>query len=94
MVDEASLVEIAKRARGTPRIALKLLKRARDMSQVKGKGNITKELTAEALALLEIDTRGLDNSDIRFLKAIIDMHQGGPVGVETLAAKMWGQLKK
>jgi len=87
-IDKESLFEIARRARGTPRISLKLLKRARDYSQVKGKGTITKPLTLEALQLLEIDTVGLDNSDIRFLKTIIQMHKGGPVGVETIASSI------
>jgi Holliday junction DNA helicase RuvB len=87
-IDEESLKEIAQRARGTPRIALKLLKRARDYAQVKGKGHVTRQLTHEALQLMEIDTVGLDNSDIRFLKAIIEMHQGGPVGIETIASSL------
>lgn len=85
-IDKESLREIARRARGTPRIALKLLKRARDYSQVKGKGQVTKQFTDEALQLMEIDSMGLDGSDKRFLKSIIEMHQGGPVGVETIAA--------
>ncbi len=87
-IDEGSLVEIARRARGTPRIALKLLKRARDFAQVKGKGIITKQITIDALQLLEIDPMGLDTSDIRFLKSIIEMHQGGPVGIETIASSI------
>ena len=87
-IDIESLKELAKRARGTPRIALKLLKRTRDMAQVKGKGKITIDITNQTLSMLEIDSKGLDNADIRFLKAIIDMHNGGPVGVETLAASI------
>lgn len=86
VIDADSIVEIALRARGTPRIALKLLKRARDFAQVKGKGEITKPLTHEALKMLEIDALGLDSSDIRFLKAIIEKHSGGPVGIETVAS--------
>lgn len=85
-IDAASVKELAQRARGTPRIALKLLKRARDMAQVKGKGEITLPLTKEALRMLEIDELGLDASDTRFVLAIIDKYQGGPVGLETIAA--------
>ena len=85
-IDTDSIVEIAMRSRGTPRIALKLLKRSRDFAQVKGLGSITKQLTHEALKMLEIDQMGLDGSDIRFLKSIIEKHGGGPVGVETIAS--------
>ena len=87
-IDKASESEIAKRARGTPRIALKLLKRTRDFAQVKGEGKITKELTKEALDMLDIDNLGLDSQDKRLLKAIIEKHSGGPVGIETLAASI------
>ena len=87
-IDKESIKEIARRARGTPRIALKLLKRVRDFAQVKGNGNITGALTAEALKMLQVDEMGLDNADIRFLKAIIDMHNGGPVGLETIASSI------
>ncbi|MCL4418972.1 Holliday junction branch migration DNA helicase RuvB [Patescibacteria group bacterium] len=85
-IDKESVRQIAKRARGTPRIGLKLLKRARDFAQVKGEGKITKELVEEALKMLEVDEMGLDSSDRRFLKAIIDKHGGGPVGLETIAS--------
>lgn len=85
-VDEASIEEIARRARGTPRIALKVLKRVRDYAQVKGKGHIDMKATAEALKMLEVDEKGLDHLDIKFLKAIIQKHSGGPVGIETIAA--------
>lgn len=85
-IDKDSTAEIAKRARGTPRIALKILKRVRDYAQVHGAGDITKEITDKALKMLDVDSMGLDNSDIRYLKAIIDKHGGGPVGVETLAS--------
>lgn len=87
-IDKESIREIAKRARGTPRIALKLLKRVRDYAQVKGDGAITSALTEEALRMLEVDAMGLDNADIRFLQAIIDMHGGGPVGLETIASSI------
>lgn len=86
LVDKESVSEIAKRGRGTPRIALKLLKRARDYASVKGEGKITKPLTDEALKLLEVDSLGLDSSDRRVLLAIIEKHSGGPVGVETIAS--------
>lgn len=85
-VDRESIIEIAKRARGTPRIALKILKRARDFVQVKSDGKLTKNLIKEALDMLEVDEAGLDSSDVRYLKAIIEKHNGGPVGVETVAS--------
>jgi holliday junction DNA helicase RuvB len=85
-IDAQSLHEIAIRARGTPRIALKLLKRARDYAQVKGKGEITQTIVHEALAMLEIDTLGLDPLDKKYLEAIISKHNGGPVGIETIAS--------
>jgi holliday junction DNA helicase RuvB len=88
MVDEESIQEIAGRARGTPRIALKLLKRVRDYAQVKGKGHIDPQATKEALQMLEVDDKGLDSLDIKFLKAIIEKHAGGPVGIETIAATL------
>lgn len=87
-IDKESVLEIAKRARGTPRVALKLLKRARDYAQVLGKGKITKEFTKEALNMLEVDPLGLDSSDRRLLISIIEKHGGGPVGIETLAASI------
>ena len=80
--------ELAQRARGTPRIALKLLKRARDFAQVKGKENIDQSVLDEAFSLLEIDNLGLDDSDRRLLKALIEKHDGGPVGIETRAATL------
>lgn len=86
--DKESIKEVAKRARGTPRIALKLLKRARDYAAVKGQGKIVKELTHEALKMLEVDTMGLDGADRRLLLAIIHKYGGGPVGIETLAASI------
>ena len=85
-IDAESVSEIAVRARGTPRISLKLLKRARDYAQVKGEGHITKELTKEALKMVGVDKLGLDLLDIRFLHAIIEKHGGGPVGIETIAS--------
>ncbi len=88
VIDKESIKEIAKRGRGTPRIALKLLKRARDFAAVKGEGKITKELTDNALSLLEVDHMGLDGSDRRLLLSIIEKHSGGPVGIETIAASI------
>ena len=85
-IDKASIVEIAKRARGTPRIALKLLKRARDFVQVKSEGKLTGDLINQALNMLEVDEVGLDSSDIRYLRSIIEKHGGGPVGIETIAS--------
>ena len=85
-VDKESILEIAKRARGTPRIALKLLKRARDFVQVKSDGKLTKDLITQALDMLEVDEVGLDSSDVRYLKSIIEKHNGGPVGIETIAS--------
>lgn len=87
-LDEESLLEIAKRSRGTPRIALKLLKRVRDFAQVKGTGEITLPLTQQALQLLEVDEKGLDPLDMKYLRAIIEKHSGGPVGIETIAATL------
>ncbi len=86
LIDKESVKQLSKRARGTPRIGLKLLKRARDFAQVKGEGRITDKLVDEALKMLEVDEMGLDSSDRRFLKAIIDKHSGGPVGLETIAS--------
>ncbi len=80
--------EIARRGRGTPRVALRLLRRVRDYAQVRGEGIITGEMAAQALALLEIDERGLDDLDRRVLRAIIEKFGGGPVGLETIAASI------
>ncbi len=78
--------EIASRSRGTPRIANRLLKRVRDFAQVKGMNEINSDIAAFALEKLEIDDLGLDNIDRRMLQTIIDFYDGGPVGLETLAA--------
>ena len=87
-LDKKATVSLAGRARGTPRIALKLLKRARDFAQVKGKEKVDEEVLEEAFGLLEIDHLGLDDSDRRLLLALIEKHNGGPVGIETLAAPL------
>ncbi|MGO4498076.1 Holliday junction branch migration DNA helicase RuvB [Paenibacillus sp. 2RAB27] len=78
--------EIGMRSRGTPRIANRLLKRVRDFAQVRGDGIITMELAKESLRLLQVDDLGLDEIDHKMLRAIIQSFQGGPVGVETIAA--------
>ena len=78
--------EIARRSRGTPRIANRMLRRVRDYAQVKADGVITAEVADQALCALEIDHLGLDPVDRRMLAAIMDHYRGGPVGLETLAA--------
>ncbi|HEX8733176.1 MAG TPA: Holliday junction branch migration DNA helicase RuvB [Ktedonobacterales bacterium] len=85
-MDEAGCAEIARRARGTPRIANRLLKRVRDYAQVRANGVITCEVAEAALQALDVDERGLDPSDRHMLRTIIEKFDGGPVGVETLAA--------
>ena len=81
-------LEIARRSRGTPRISNRLIKRVRDFAQVRGDGVITREAAADALNILEIDELGLDELDRSLLRAIIEMYNGGPVGLETLAAAL------
>ncbi len=85
-IDDYGAMEIARRSRGTPRIANRLLKRVRDFAQIKGDGIITDRIADNSLALLEVDDAGLDNLDRRMLKTIAQKFNGGPVGVETLAA--------
>lgn len=85
-IEEAGAMEIAKRSRGTPRIANRMLRRVRDFAQVKAGGVITREVADEALTALEVDHMGLDHIDRRMLQAIIEYYNGGPVGVDTLAA--------
>ena len=85
-ISEDGAYEIASRSRGTPRIANRLLKRVRDFAQVKGVDTIDSKISAYALERLEIDALGLDNTDRRMLKTIIDFYDGGPVGLDTLAA--------
>jgi len=85
-LDSAAAESLARRARGTPRIALKLLKRCRDLAQIQGKSGINRPVLDESLSLLEVDEMGLDANDRRLLSALIDKYQGGPVGLETLAA--------
>ena len=85
-VDEAGVAEIARRARGTPRVALRLLKRVRDYTQVRADGVINVDIAQQALELLEVDALGLDDLDRRVLMTIIAKFGGGPVGLETIAA--------
>ncbi len=85
-IDDEGATEIAKRSRGTPRIANRLLKRVRDFAQVKGDGRITVNIAQKALALFEVDLLGLDNIDKKVIKTIIHNFDGGPVGLDTLAA--------
>jgi Holliday junction DNA helicase RuvB len=85
-IDEDGAKEIAKRSRGTPRVANRLLRRIRDFAQVRAGGKITRKVSADALQLLEVDQFGLDDMDSRILKTIIEKFDGGPVGVSTIAA--------
>ena len=85
-IEQEGAMEIARRSRGTPRIANRMLRRVRDFAQVVGDGVITKDLADRALTALEVDYLGLDQIDRRMLRAIIEYYNGGPVGLETLAA--------
>ena len=85
-IDDAGAREIARRARGTPRVAGRLLRRVRDFAQVAGDGTVTADIADAALTRLEVDQLGLDAMDRRYLSMIADIYKGGPVGVETLAA--------
>ena len=87
-IEESGAVELAKRSRGTPRLANRLLKRVRDFAQVKYDGVITEEVANYALNLLDVDTYGLDHIDRMILLTMIEKFQGGPVGLETLAASI------
>ena len=85
-MESTGVDEVAKRARGTPRIALRLLRRVRDFAQVRANGVVTREIASNALDLLQVDPLGLDDVDRRVLKAIIEKYGGGPVGLNTIAA--------
>lgn len=87
-IEEAGAMELARRSRGTPRLANRLLKRVRDFAQVKYDGVITKEVADFALDILDVDRLGLDNNDRAILLAIIQKFSGGPVGLDTLAAAL------
>ena len=83
-IDSQGALEIAKRSRGTPRIANRILKRARDFAEVKGDGEINQKIASEALDRLGIDNNGLDNMDFRILSALVQNFKGGPVGLDTI----------
>lgn len=87
-IDQEGIHEIARRSRGTPRVANRLLRRVRDYAEVKEKGKIIKEVSERALSALGIDEKGLDDVDRRVLRAILDFYDGGPVGVESLSATL------
>ncbi|MBG9389642.1 Holliday junction branch migration DNA helicase RuvB [Caenimonas aquaedulcis] len=87
-IDEAGNTEIAKRSRGTPRIANRLLRRVRDYADVKGDGHITKEIANKALAMLDVDPQGFDVMDRKLLEAVIHRFDGGPVGLDNIAASI------
>ena len=92
-IEKAGSLEIAKRSRGTPRIANRLLKRVRDYAAVLGNGTITEEIAKIALEKLEIDSLGLDNIDRKILKTIILNYAGGPVGIETLSSTIGEEVE-
>lgn len=87
-IDTKGALELAKRSRGTPRLANRLLKRVRDFAQVKYDGVITEEVANYALDLLDVDRYGLDHGDRMILQVMIEKFQGGPVGLDTLAASI------
>lgn len=87
-VDEDGVEEIARRARGTPRVALRLLRRVRDFAQVRADGHISRHVAGEALNLMNVDLLGLDDVDRRVLMTIIEKYNGGPVGLNTIAASI------
>ena len=87
-VEPSGVEEIARRGRGTPRVALRLLRRVRDFAQVRADGAVTSQIARQALDLLQVDALGLDEVDRRVLKLIIEKHNGGPVGLNTIAASV------
>jgi Holliday junction DNA helicase RuvB len=87
-IEEGGVEEVGRRARGTPRVALRLLRRVRDYAQVRADGRITPDIAKEALDLLQVDPLGLDDIDRRVLKTIIQKYGGGPVGLNTIAASI------
>ena len=91
-IDDASAMEIARRSRGTPRIANRLLKRVRDYALVLGDGEITLKITKHALNQLEIDDLGLDETDRKILEIMINQYQGRPVGIETIATTLGDEV--
>jgi len=87
-IDEQSCMQISERSRGTPRLCNRLLRRVRDYAQVRGEGRITPEITALACEKVRIDSQGMDELDRRYLKTIIEVHGGGPAGIEAIAASL------
>ncbi len=87
-IEEEGAMEIARRSRGTPRIANRLLRRVRDFAQVKGNGVISREIADTALKMLDVDKLGLDSVDRKFLRIILDKFSGGPVGIDNLASAL------
>jgi Holliday junction DNA helicase RuvB len=87
-MDAAAVTEISRRSRGTPRIAIRLLRRVRDYAQVRADGRISHDVARDALKLLEVDEFGLDDLDVRILRTIIEKFDGGPVGIQALAASI------
>jgi Holliday junction DNA helicase RuvB len=85
-IDDQGAREIARRSRGTPRIANRLLRRVRDFAQVKADGHITRTVADQALKMLDVDEKGFDRMDRKILRTIIEKYDGGPIGIETLAA--------
>lgn len=91
-IDEDAAMEIAKRSRKTPRVANRLLKRIADFALVEGDGKITKKVTERSLDKLMVDSRGLDQTDIEYLKSIIEKFNGGPVGIESIASTIGEEI--
>jgi Holliday junction DNA helicase RuvB len=87
-IDDEAADEIARRSRGTPRIANRILRRVRDVAEVRHQGAITTAIAREALDLLEVDQRGLERTDRALLRAVVDKFEGGPVGLSTLAVAL------
>lgn len=87
-IDDEGLEEVGRRARGTPRVALRLLRRVRDYAQVRAEGKVTRPVASEALNLLNVDPLGLDEVDRRVLQTVIEKYAGGPVGLNTIAASI------
>ena len=88
MIQEQGAIEIARRSRGTPRIANRLLKRVRDFAQVQHDGSITKSVADQALDVLQVDHEGLDYIDQKLLRTMIELYHGGPVGLTTIAVNI------
>lgn len=91
-IDEDAVQSLARRSRGTPRIANRLFRRVRDFAEIIGDGIITEKITTHALSKLGIDQNGLDHTDYRYLKSIVEKFKGGPVGIETIAASIGEEI--